>query len=74
MSHLPPGEAARNSFPFHPRRRRKGDTAAERPLFVLVLRPEPDVADPIRALKAALKRLWRSYGLRCVDVREERAS
>jgi hypothetical protein len=39
-------------------------------LFVLKLRPLPGV-DAIRALRHVLKRLLRTYGLRCVDLREE---
>jgi len=39
---------------------------------VLALRPEPHVADPIRALRHALKRLLRDHGLRVVTVREQR--
>jgi hypothetical protein len=38
-----------------------------RPTFIIVLRPKPGI-DPIRALRAALKRLWRAYGLRCVSI------
>jgi len=39
---------------------------------VLALRPEPHVADPIRALRHAPKRLLRDHGLRVVTVREQR--
>jgi hypothetical protein len=46
-------------------------TTTKRPVFVLRLRPEPRVTDPVRALRSALKRLLRSYGLRCVDIRED---
>jgi hypothetical protein len=45
-------------------------TPDERRTFVLKLRPLPGV-DPIRALRLGLKRLLRSYGLRCVSVAEE---
>lgn len=45
--------------------------AADRPLFRLTLRPEPDVADPLRALRAALKRLLRDHGLRCLAIEEQ---
>jgi hypothetical protein len=38
---------------------------------VLKLRPEPN-ADPIRALRAALKLLGRRFGLKAIDVREEK--
>jgi hypothetical protein len=42
---------------------------ASRPKFTLVLQPLPRI-DPIRALKAALKRLLRDHGLRSLSVRE----
>jgi hypothetical protein len=41
--------------------------------FVVRLVPLPEVADPIRQLRWALKVLLRRFGLRCTDVREERA-
>jgi hypothetical protein len=44
-------------------------TPARRPVFVLQLRPEPGV-DAIRALRAALKRLLRDHGLRCISATE----
>jgi hypothetical protein len=44
---------------------------APRPKFVLVLQPLPDVTDPIKALRTALKRLLRNHGLRCLSVRGE---
>ena len=40
-----------------------------RPTFEVTLGPEPDV-DPDRALRAGLKYLLRSYGLRCTGLRE----
>jgi hypothetical protein len=43
-----------------------------RPTFTLVLRPEPDVADPVRALRALLKFALRRHGLRCTSAREEK--
>jgi hypothetical protein len=43
-----------------------------RPTFRLVLRPEPDIADPDRALRALLNAALRSYGLRAVEVVEVR--
>jgi hypothetical protein len=46
---------------------------SERPTFIVHLRPEPGVEDPIRSLRHFLKRALRSWGLRCVDIREERA-
>ena len=44
----------------------------KRPRFKLTLEavPRHDDADGIRRLRAALKALLRSYGLRCVDVCE----
>ena len=46
--------------------------AKDRPVFVLRLRPEPYI-DPIRALRHALKRLLRSYGMRCLSCEEEKS-
>jgi hypothetical protein len=46
-------------------------TEKARPVFVLKLRPEPRVTDPVRALRAALKALLRRYGLRCLTAYEE---
>jgi hypothetical protein len=43
---------------------------SDRPRYTIVLEPEKHVADPVRALRAALKRLLRSYGLRAVSVEE----
>lgn len=43
----------------------------DRPVFVVVLRPERGVTDPARMLRGALKILLRRFGLRCVDFREE---
>jgi hypothetical protein len=45
-----------------------------RPRYTIVLEPEKHVADPIRALRAALKRLLRSYGLRAISVEEKPAN
>jgi hypothetical protein len=42
----------------------------KRPRFVLKLVPLPEVSDPIKALRAALKALRRRYGLSCVDLHE----
>jgi hypothetical protein len=42
----------------------------DRPIFVLRLQPEPHVVDPILALRTALKRLLRGYGLRCLSVEQ----
>jgi hypothetical protein len=45
-------------------------TAKARPIFVLKLRPEPQVVDPIKALRFALKTLLRRHGLKCLTVYE----
>jgi hypothetical protein len=45
------------------------EPAGERATFTLVLRPEPGV-DPVHALRSALKRLLRQYGLRCISAEE----
>jgi hypothetical protein len=45
----------------------------ERPTFVIVLRPEPGI-DGVRALRAALKTLLRSHGLRAVRIAAEAPS
>jgi hypothetical protein len=42
---------------------------ADRPTFIVRLRPEPGV-DAVRALRSALKVLLRRFGLRCVEVRK----
>jgi hypothetical protein len=42
-----------------------------RPTFVLHLRLKPGI-DPIKALRCALKILGRRFGLRAIEVREER--
>ena len=44
---------------------------AERPTFVVRLRPEPWIDDAIRTLRQALKVLLRRFGLRALDVRKE---
>jgi len=44
-----------------------------RPIFVLRLRAEPQVADPVRALRHGLKTLLRRFGLRAVSVEQEAA-
>ena len=40
--------------------------------FVLRLRAEPHLTDPIRSLRALLKAALRRYGLRCVEISEVR--
>jgi hypothetical protein len=47
---------------------------SDRPQFIIILEPEKHVADPVRALRAALKRLLRSYGLRAVSVEQKPAN
>jgi hypothetical protein len=42
-----------------------------RPTFTIQLRAEPGVADPMLALRRALKALLRAYGLRCTALRRE---
>jgi hypothetical protein len=44
---------------------------AERPTFVVRLRPEPGVDDAVRTLRQALKVLLRRFGLRALYVRRE---
>ena len=41
-----------------------------RPTFILRMRPELHVADPVKALRQALKLLLRRCGLRCIEARE----
>jgi hypothetical protein len=43
---------------------------SDRPRYTIILEPEKHVADPTRALRAALKRLLRSYGLKAISVQE----
>jgi hypothetical protein len=43
----------------------------EHPKFILTLEPLANVDDPIRSLRALLKRALRSYGFRCTSAREE---
>jgi hypothetical protein len=45
--------------------------AHDRPTFIVRLRPEPDVDNATRALRAALKALLRRYGLRAISIEEE---
>jgi hypothetical protein len=42
-------------------------TTSDRPTFVIRLRPEPGV-DPVHALRHALKRLLRDYGMRAIAI------
>jgi hypothetical protein len=41
-----------------------------RPQYLIQLRPEPGVNNPLRALRQALKVLLRRFGLRCVSAEE----
>jgi len=43
-------------------------TTPDRPTFVIELRPEPGVIEPVRALRVALKELLRRHGLRCINA------
>jgi hypothetical protein len=43
----------------------------KRTKFVVVLEPLASVADPIKALRWALKCLRRQHGMRCTSVREQ---
>jgi hypothetical protein len=45
-------------------------TDRERQTFIITLTPTPDCTNPIGALRELLKRALRSWGLRCVTVRE----
>jgi hypothetical protein len=39
----------------------------ERPTYLLIVRPEPGV-DAVRSLRALLKAMLRTYGLKCVEI------
>jgi hypothetical protein len=43
-----------------------------RPIFILRIRPEPHVDDPVRALRHALKKLLRAYGIRVLKIDQEK--
>jgi hypothetical protein len=49
-------------------------TAVDRPTFVVVLRPERHCANPVRALRAVLKRALRDHALRCIGIAERPAA
>ncbi len=51
---------------------RRRTVAARRPTFLLRLRAEPGVSDPVRILRAALKMLGRRFKLKALSVVEER--
>jgi hypothetical protein len=40
----------------------------DRPTFILHLRPEPHCTDPIKAVRAVLKRSLRDFGMRCTTI------
>jgi hypothetical protein len=46
---------------------------ADQQHFVVTFVAAPGTDDPVRALKALLKRSLRTFGLRCVDAREQAA-
>jgi hypothetical protein len=45
---------------------------SDRPIFVMRIRPEKNIADPLNALRRGLKNLLRQFGLRCLSIEEER--
>jgi hypothetical protein len=45
-----------------------------RPVFQLRVRPEPGVADVIKALRAWPKSGLRAHGLRCIEISEEQTT
>jgi hypothetical protein len=47
------------------------EVPAERPIFVIRLTPGPGT-DGIKALRLALKILWRRFGLRCLSAQIEK--
>ena len=49
-------------------------SAVDRQAFVITLRPEKHCLDPIRALRAVLKRSLRDHGMRCISIRPQAAS
>jgi len=67
------GNKQRTSIPHQTDRQDKFDRdprGCGRPTFALRLRAEPGV-DAVRALRAVLKRMLRTYGLRCLSAHEE---
>jgi hypothetical protein len=44
----------------------------DRPVFILKLRPEPHVVDPVKALRGFLKDALRRWGLRAISAIEEK--
>jgi hypothetical protein len=49
-----------------------GAPAQGRLTFILRLRAEPHLADPIRNLRMLLKAALRRFGFRCVEISEAR--
>lgn len=47
------------------------DRRAPRPIFLVRLRPEPGI-EPVQALRGGLKILLRRFGLKAINVVEER--
>src|SRR5262245_53302121 len=47
--------------------RKTNEDYGEKPLFLITLEALPQI-DAVKALRALLKRAWRSHGLRCVDL------
>jgi hypothetical protein len=47
------------------------DEANRRPVFLLRLRPEPHVTDPVRSLRNMLKAALRRFGMRAISVVQE---
>jgi hypothetical protein len=47
-------------------------TTGERPVYRLLLKPEPPRVDGVRALRALLKLALRRLGLSCVSIEEVR--
>jgi hypothetical protein len=46
----------------------------EQPVYVIRLRPERQVVDPVKALRRALKVLLRRCGMRAVSVEQEHSA
>jgi hypothetical protein len=42
----------------------------ERPIYIIHLQPTPDCTDSVKAIRELLKRAWRSWGLKCLTIRE----
>jgi hypothetical protein len=44
----------------------------DRAQFIVVLRARQDVADPVRSLRALLKIAGQQFGLKAIQIREQR--